>query len=79
MRQEGACRKAWLGLAGPAAGELVDEMASRILYFSKDSSGPRKKVWMFMRWMVRPAPDLRLFDGFLPRNLQIPLDRNTCR
>jgi hypothetical protein len=58
---------------------MVDDMASRISYFGKDSAGARKKAWMYMRWMVRPNPDLRLFPNFDPKDLEMPLDVNTCR
>lgn len=60
----------------PAA--MVEHMATRILYFSRDPVGPRKKAWMYMRWMVRPAPDRRLFSNCEPRDLEMPLDSNTC-
>jgi hypothetical protein len=30
-------------------------------------------AWMYLRWMVRPYPDLKIFDNFSPKQLQIPL------
>jgi hypothetical protein len=37
-------------------------------------SGPYEdKGWVYMRWMVRPQPDLRIFSHFSPANLYVPL------
>jgi hypothetical protein len=37
-------------------------------------SGPYvDKAWVYMRWMVRPEPDLQLFSHFSPRDLYVPL------
>ena len=33
----------------------------------------KEKSWMYMRWMVRPKPDLGIFNHFLPEDLFIPL------
>ena len=38
--------------------EMVNHMVLQIAYFGRDPAGARKKAWMFMRWMVRPNPDL---------------------
>lgn len=32
-----------------------------------------EKAWIYMRWMTRPYPDLRIFKNFSPRDLYIPL------
>ena len=32
----------------------ADQLARSIHYFGKDPFGARKKVWMYLRWMVRP-------------------------
>lgn len=37
------------------------------------------KAWLYMRWMVRDKPDLRLFDSFSPRDLLIPLTAASLR
>src|SRR5262249_55135612 len=58
---------------------MVDELGRSVEHFGRQPSGARKKAWMYLRWMVRPAPDLRLFTTFQPHDLQIPLDVNTCR
>jgi hypothetical protein len=34
------------------------------------------KAWVYLRWMVRPYPDLRIFDHFSPENLYVPLTGN---
>jgi hypothetical protein len=34
------------------------------------------KAWVYLRWMVRPYPDLGIFDHFSPENLQVPLTGN---
>ena len=45
----------------------------------KDPLGARKKAW-FMRWMVRPRPDIGVWHPPLnPADLRIPLDVNTGR
>jgi hypothetical protein len=31
------------------------------------------KVWVYMRWMVRPQPDLQIFNHFSPADLYVPL------
>jgi hypothetical protein len=36
--------------------------------------GPHKdKAWVYMRWMVRPEPDLRIFSHYSPADLFVPL------
>jgi hypothetical protein len=50
-------------------------------YFVEDLSqniprinGPFKdKAWVYMRWMVRPEPDLRIFSHYSPADLFVPL------
>jgi len=37
------------------------------------------KTWIFLRWMVRESPDLRIFDHFSPRDLFIPLSSDIAR
>lgn len=54
--------------------ELIDLIANKC-----DLGGPisaRKRVCMYLRWMVRPKPDLRLWNHLSPRDLYLPLDRN---
>jgi len=48
--------------------------------YVKRMGGPiQKKAWIYMRWMVRPYPDLRIFDSFSPRDLYIPLTTDILR
>ena len=32
-----------------------------------------EKTWIYMRWMTRPYPDLRIFSNFSPRDLYVPM------
>nr|PZN30118.1 MAG: hypothetical protein DIU80_08205 [Chloroflexota bacterium] len=62
----------------------VEQAAARIAqsieHMGRSRSSARKKVWMFMRWMVRPAPDIGVWKGALnPADLRVPLDVNTGR
>ncbi|MBS7637118.1 DUF2400 family protein [Candidatus Bathyarchaeota archaeon] len=54
--------------------ELIDLIAGKCDLGRLNSA--RKRVCMYLRWMVRPKPDLRLWDHLSPRDLYIPLDRN---
>jgi len=38
----------------------------------------KDKVWTYMRWMVRPRPDLQILNHFSPEDLQVPLTRETA-
>ncbi|MDR0797723.1 MAG: DUF2400 family protein [Nitrososphaerota archaeon] len=35
----------------------------------------KNKAWTYMRWMVRPEPDLEIFKQYAPKDLLIPLTR----
>jgi hypothetical protein len=61
----------------PAA--LAEEIAMNILRMGRTLGSTRKKTWMYLRWMVRSRPDLRLFDHFHPKDLFVPVDRNVAR
>ncbi|MDR2700416.1 MAG: DUF2400 family protein [Nitrososphaerota archaeon] len=37
----------------------------------------KNKAWTYMRWMVRPEPDLEIFKQYSPKDLLIPLTRET--
>lgn len=48
--------------------------------FVKRMGGPiQKKAWIYMRWMVRPHPDLRIFENFSPKDLYVPLTTDILR
>ena len=36
------------------------------------------KAWTYMRWMVRPEPDLEIFNHFSPEDLLVPLTRENA-
>ena len=56
------------------------DMVEEIGRYVKRMGGPiKKKAWLYMRWMVRPRPDLRIFDHFSPRDLFIPLTSDIKR
>ena len=50
--------------------DLVEDLAQNI----EKMNEPRKdKAWVYMRWMVRPEPDLEIFNHFSPEDLSVPL------
>lgn len=78
-------------IADPAAGDLdtwatqfdhpadaVQTLATGIWWQGREPSEPRKKIWMFMRWLVRPKPDLRRWSHFDPADLLVPTDRHVA-
>ncbi len=38
----------------------------------------KDKAWTYMRWMVRPEPDLEIFKHFSPEDLMVPLTRENA-
>ncbi len=58
---------------------FVDQLGKSVVRMGKDKTSARKKAWMYMRWMVRDHPDLRIFDHFSPKDLFVPLDKNVAR
>ena len=68
------------GMRSGTAQAAINTIATKIYYMGCDATGARKKVWMFMRWMVRPHPDIGIWSPPLhPRDLRVPLDTNTCK
>ncbi len=54
---------------------FIDDMAQYI----KALSGPHiDKAWTYMRWMVRPHPDLQIYDHLLPEDLYVPLTKENA-
>jgi hypothetical protein len=54
---------------------FIDDMAQTVTAFS----GPHKdRAWTYMRWMVRQAPDLQIYDHFLPEDLLVPLTKENA-
>lgn len=59
---------------------LVAQLATQIWYQGRPpATETRKKMWMLLRWLVRPAPDLRLWSHFSPADLMVPVDRHVAR
>jgi hypothetical protein len=55
--------------------DFIDDLAKNIPALS----GPHKdKLWIYMRWMVRPQPDLQIYDHFLPEDLYVPLTKENA-
>jgi hypothetical protein len=51
---------------------FIEDLAGNIPAFS----GPHKdRAWVYMRWMVRPEPDLQIYDHLLPEDLYVPLTK----
>ena len=58
--------------------QAVEKISTKIFFMGKDPNGAKKKAWMFMRWMVRPFPDIGVWNPPLRKDeLKIPLDVNT--
>ena len=54
---------------------FIDDIAQNIPALG----GPHKdRAWIYMRWMVRPQPDLQIYDHLLPEDLQVPLTRENA-
>ena len=56
--------------------EIVNQIAHGIHYQGRDGTGARKKAWVWLRWMVRPSPDLRRWTHLDPADLTVPVDRH---
>jgi hypothetical protein len=54
---------------------FVDDISQNIKAFG----GPHvDKAWIYMRWMVRPQPDLQIYDHLLPEDLYVPLTKENA-
>ena len=52
--------------------DFIEDMAQNVIALS----GPHKdRAWIYMRWMVRPSPDLQIYDHLLPEDLYVPLNK----
>jgi len=55
--------------------DFIEDMAKNLTALS----GPHKdRAWIYMRWMVRPQPDLQIYDHLLPENLYVPLTKENA-
>ncbi len=68
------------GINQRKAADIVERIANGVYFMGKDfSSTPRKKAWMYMRWMVRPKPDTGIWGHLGTKELLIPLDSNVAK
>jgi hypothetical protein len=55
--------------------DFIEDMAQNVTAFS----GPHKdRACIYMRWMVRPQPDLQIYDHLLPEDLYVPLTKENA-
>ncbi len=55
--------------------DFIEDIAQNIPALS----GPHKdRAWIYMRWMVRPQPDLQIYDHLLPEDLYVPLTKENA-
>ncbi len=50
--------------------EMVKDIGQNVPYMGGQHLD---HAWMYLRWMVRPYPDLNIFSNFSPKHLKIPL------
>jgi len=56
--------------------DMVEEIGRHVKRMGDPIKG---KAWIYMRWMVRPKPDLRIFSHFSPTDLFIPVTSDITR
>ncbi len=55
--------------------DFIEDLAQNIPALA----GPhRDRAWIYMRWMVRPLPDLQIYDHLLPEDLYVPLTKENA-
>ncbi len=56
-----------------------EDLAADLIQNIEVQNVPHKdEAWIYLRWMVRSKPDLRLFDHFSPEDLYVPLTRENA-
>jgi hypothetical protein len=55
--------------------DFVEDLAQNI---ERMNASYKDKAWVYMRWMVRAHPDLRIFEHFSPEDLYVPLTENNA-
>ena len=55
--------------------DFIDDIARNVIALSESHID---KAWAYMRWMVRPAPDLQIYDHLLPEDLYVPLTKENA-
>jgi hypothetical protein len=61
------------------AGDDRRAVAHGIHYQGRSSSEAGKMAWVWLRWMVRPAPDLRRWSHLDLAALIVPVDRHVAK
>jgi hypothetical protein len=54
---------------------FVEDLAQNV---ERMSALYKDKAWVYVRWMVRPHPDLEIFKHFSPEDLYVPLTENNA-
>ena len=54
---------------------FVEDLAQNV---ERMSAFYKDKTWVYMRWTVRPHPDLEIFKHFSPEDLYVPLTENNA-
>ncbi len=55
--------------------DFIEDLAQNIPALA----GPHKdRAWIYLRWMVRPQPDLQIYDHLLPEDLYVPLTKENA-
>jgi hypothetical protein len=55
--------------------DFIDDIAQNVKALSELHID---KAWTYMRWMVRPTPDLQIYDHLLPEDLYVPLTKENA-
>ena len=55
--------------------DFVEDLAQNI---ERMNASHKDNAWVYMRWMVRPHPDLAIFEHFSPEDLYVPLTENNA-
>jgi hypothetical protein len=55
--------------------DFVEDLSQNI---ERMDASHKDKAWVYMRWMVRPHPDLAIFEHFSPEDLYVPLTENNA-
>ena len=55
--------------------DFVEDLARNI---DRMNAPHKDNAWVYMRWMVRPHPDLKIFEHFSPEDLYVPLTENNA-
>ncbi len=55
--------------------DFIDDISQNVKAFSRPHID---KAWIYLRWMVRPQPDLQIYDHLLPENLYVPLTKENA-